>query len=54
MEQMMERLLAKIDAILDPNQANMAEIRINQEKINASQEWTIVNMDAWLEEMKAF
>jgi hypothetical protein len=39
MEQMMECLQAKV--------------REFHKKMNASQEWTITKMDAWLEEMKA-
>jgi hypothetical protein len=43
---MMEHLPAKMDTILDSNQANMAEIRTNQEKINTRQERTIAKVDA--------
>jgi uncharacterized protein (DUF305 family) len=46
MRQAMERLLAKMDA-------NQEEIKSVQQKMDASQEQTITEMDAWLEEMRA-
>jgi hypothetical protein len=50
MEHMLERMLAKMDSLQEELKANNQMLA----KMNASEEWKIAKMAAWLEEMKAW